>query len=77
MTAKQKEMISKQKREVCAYLKVEVRSRSRTPWGWSLYYESNNMLLERSEELFRCAEDAWKAGQVALNQYMPQQRRAA
>jgi hypothetical protein len=64
-------MPTNQRSDILAYVKVEVRSRSRKPWGWSLYQDSNNILPEKSAELYQCAVDAWQAGQIALNQYMP------
>ena len=54
-----------------AYVKVEMRARSRKPWGWSLYRDGSNVAIEQSEVLFGCAEDAWKAGQQALSQCLP------
>jgi hypothetical protein len=49
-----------------AYLKVDIRSRSPRRWGWSIHHDAADLVLARSDEMFPCAEDAWKAGQAAL-----------
>lgn len=48
------------------FVKVELRSRSPKLWGWTLYCEVSERMLDRSAGAYRYAEDAWKAGQVAL-----------
>ncbi len=48
-----------------SYVKVEIHSRSLRLWGWSLHRDGSDNLLRRSEAAFRCAEDAWTAGQAA------------
>jgi hypothetical protein len=49
-----------------AFLKVDMRSRSPRLWSWSIHHDAVDMVLMRSDERFRCAEDAWEAGQAAL-----------
>ena len=48
------------------FVKVELRSRSPKLWGWTLYCEVSERVLDRSAGTYRYAEDAWTAGQVAL-----------
>jgi hypothetical protein len=48
-------------------VKVVVRSRSPKLWGWELYREGDDATpVARSVDVFPHAEDAWKAGQIAL-----------
>lgn len=47
------------------YVKVEVRSRSALRWGWSVFSDIGTVVA-KSDNLFRYADDAWAAGQVAL-----------
>jgi hypothetical protein len=55
------------RRYVGGSVKVVVRSRHPTRWGWELYRDGNDTTaVARSTELFAHAEDAWKAGQLAL-----------
>ena len=49
-----------------SYVKVEMRSRSPRLWGWNLHRAGSDLLIRRSEVAYRCAEDAWKAGQTAF-----------
>lgn len=49
-----------------SYVKVEIRSRSPRLWGWSLYRDGNDNLIQRSDAAYGCAEDAWTAGRFAL-----------
>jgi hypothetical protein len=56
---------------IAGYVKIEIRSRTPRRWGWELYRNGNEVPLSRSDELFRCAEEAWQAGQVALLQLAP------
>ena len=53
------------------YVKVEVRSRFPTRWGWVLCREDNLAVFDQSFDLFTHAEDAWRAGQAVLNQITP------
>ena len=48
------------------YVRVEVRSRGANRWGWALCQENTDIAFERSVSLYRCAEDALKAGRDAL-----------
>lgn len=48
------------------YVRVEARSRGANRWGWSLCQENSDIAFERSGSLYRCAEDALKAGRDAL-----------
>ena len=56
---------------IAGYVKVSVRSRSPKLWGWAVYRNGGDTAVERSANLFRSAEDAWKAGQTALNNLAP------
>lgn len=49
-----------------SYVKVELRPGSPRLWGWNLHRASSDILIRRSEAAYRCAEDAWKAGQAAF-----------
>ena len=60
-----------------SYVKVEIHSRSLRLWGWSLHREGSDNLLRRSEAAFRCAEDAWAAGQAAHADFEAAAPRAA
>jgi hypothetical protein len=51
---------------VAGYVKVEIRSRLPKTWGWSILREANGIVLQHSNEPFKYAEDAWKAGQAVL-----------
>jgi hypothetical protein len=51
---------------IAGYVKVEIRSRLPKTWGWSILREANGILMQRSDEPFRYAEDAWQAGQAML-----------
>ncbi len=53
------------------YVKVEVRARFPTRWGWVLYREDNLAVFDQSSDLFAHAEDAWRAGQAVLNKLTP------
>jgi hypothetical protein len=52
---------------IAGYVKVEIRSRLPKTWSWSIHREANGIVIEHSNDAFKYAEDAWKAGQVALN----------
>ncbi len=64
-------MQTKRKAFPAGYVKVSVRSRSPKLWGWEVYRDRDDTVVERSANLFRCAEDAWKAGQIALSNLQP------
>ena len=51
---------------IAGYVKVEIRSRLPKTWGWSILRETNGIVIQHSNELFRYAEDAWQAGQAML-----------
>ena len=51
---------------VLGFVKVRLRSRSPRLWGWEVCREGCGSTVRRSEEFFRCAEDAWRAGQSVL-----------
>ena len=48
------------------YVKVELRSRSPRQWGWSIYRDTADSVVVRSDCRFICAEDAWRAGRETL-----------
>jgi hypothetical protein len=48
------------------HVKVEVRSRSPKLWGWDVCLDGSGTVVERSEALFRHAEDAWREGREML-----------
>ncbi|MGK7871078.1 hypothetical protein [Falsiroseomonas sp. E2-1-a20] len=51
---------------IAGYVKVEIRSRLPKTWGWSILRDANGVVLRHSDEPFKCAEDAWQAGQAVL-----------
>ena len=59
-------MSSKRDEYFPGYVKVDVRSRLPKLWGWSIHIEIGNTRVAQSNALYRCAEDAWKAGQAAV-----------
>src|SRR4051794_7384751 len=59
-------MQATRKTNFAGYVKVEVRSRSPRLWGWGLCRGTTDIVMERSDVLYGHAEDAWKAGQAAL-----------
>ena len=65
-----------QQRRECkffGYVKVEVRSRSPRRWAWSVCLHTD-LTMVVSNNLFICAEDAWRAGSqvlTALEQGVP------
>ena len=52
-----------------SYVKVERRTNSPRPWGWSLYHDGSDILLQRSEGTYGCADDALRAGKAAHAKY--------
>ena len=48
------------------YAKIELRSRSPRMWGWSIRRDGSDVVVQRSPDLFRYAEDAWTEGQRVL-----------
>jgi hypothetical protein len=59
-------MQTERERFTDGFVKVCVRSRSPTSWGWELHRNGSKSPLERSVGMFQYAEDAWNAGQIAL-----------
>lgn len=53
---------------VLGFVKVHLRSRSPRLWGWEVCREGTGIAVRSSEDLFRCAEDAWRAGRVILTE---------
>ena len=45
-------------------VKVQRRALPPAPWGWAIYVEGEQHAHTRSDECYRCAEDAWQAGQL-------------
>ena len=60
-------MYSKTGTTFLAYVKVEPRSRSPKLWGWEIRRAGSDALYQRSETLFRSADDAWREGQRLLD----------
>ena len=52
-----------------SYVKVERQANSPRPWGWSLYHDGSDNLLQRSDATYGCAEDALRAGKAAHAEY--------
>ena len=48
------------------FVKGGLRSRRPRLWGWDISREGGIIPFRRSEAVFGCAEDAWKAGQADL-----------
>ncbi len=48
------------------YVKVEVQGRTPRRWGWAIHRSDSETLVLRAANGFACAEDAWRAGQLAL-----------
>jgi hypothetical protein len=65
-------MFTKDTRFTDEFVKVQLRSRAPRLWGWEVC-RGNGLTIESSEDLFRCAEEAWKAGQLALKQRLKDQ----
>lgn len=53
------------------YVRIDVRVRSPKRWGWSIHREGTDVTVATSDLLFSHADDAWKAGQVALAALAP------
>ena len=49
------------------YVKVDLQSRSPKRWSWTIHRDTGDSVVLRSESLFACAEDAWRAGRKALS----------
>jgi len=47
-------------------LRVEVRSRAPKLSGWALCNDERGLVVRQSADLFRHADDAWRAGQAEL-----------
>ena len=58
-------MQTRRRTSLC-FVKVALRSRSPKLWGWELYRDGGDHVLQRSEACYRHPEEAWKAGQTAL-----------
>ncbi|GAA0587948.1 hypothetical protein GCM10009416_28140 [Craurococcus roseus] len=57
-------------RPALSYVKVERRHpRAPRPWGWSLLADGGDNVLRRSEAAYGCAEEAWKAGRAAFEEF--------
>lgn len=57
-------------RHALSYVKVERRHpRAPRPWGWSLLADGSDNVLRRSEAAYGCAEEAWKAGRAAFDDF--------
>lgn len=57
-------------RHALSYVKVERRHpRAARPWGWSLLADGGDNVLRRSEASYGCAEEAWKAGRAAFEEF--------
>ena len=50
-------------------LRVEVRSRAPKLWGWALCNDERGLVVRQSADLFRHADDAWRAGQAELSNF--------
>jgi hypothetical protein len=53
-------------RFLMGYVKVDLRSRSPRLWGWGVYREGSDFVVQHSDALFAYPEDAWRAGRAAL-----------
>ena len=53
------------------FVKVELRARSRKRWGWAIVRAEIDTVVEKSAELYSCAEEAWEAGQRTLATLFP------
>lgn len=56
-------------RPALSYVKVERHWRAPRLWEWSLRRDSSDDVIRRSEAAYGCAEDAWKAGRVAFEEF--------
>jgi hypothetical protein len=57
-------------------LKVEVRSRAPKLWGWALCNDERGLIVKQSADLFRHADDAWRAGQAEFGNFAQAMTRA-
>ena len=54
------------------HLKIVRLERSSLPWIWEVRRDGEGMPRERSARGYRCAEDAWDAGQEPLERFKHQ-----
>ena len=50
------------------FVRAERLGRPPLPWTWAICKAGDSIAYERGERFYRSAEDAWEAGNVALQQ---------